>query len=50
MATALRLAFTFWIVSPFPYFMTAGANTLTVPILRDSGAVLGQLSFVSGML
>jgi hypothetical protein len=36
-------------VCPFLYFMTAGANTFTVPKLRDSGAVLGQISFVSGM-
>jgi protein-S-isoprenylcysteine O-methyltransferase Ste14 len=49
MATALRLAFIFWMVIPFLYFMTAGANTFTVPKLRDSGAVLGQISFVSGM-
>jgi protein-S-isoprenylcysteine O-methyltransferase Ste14 len=50
MATALRLAFIFWMVCPFPYFMTAGANTFTVPKLRDSGAMLGHWSFVSGML
>lgn len=49
MTTALRLAFIFWMVCPFLYFMTAGANTFTVPKLRDSGAVLGQFSFVSGM-
>jgi protein-S-isoprenylcysteine O-methyltransferase Ste14 len=49
-ATALRLAFVFWMVCPFPYFMTAGANIFTVPKLRDTGAVLGQISFVSGML
>jgi protein-S-isoprenylcysteine O-methyltransferase Ste14 len=48
MKTALRLAFIFWMVCPFLYFMTAGANTFTVPKLRDSGAVLGQISFVSG--
>ena len=50
MATALRLAFIFWMVCPFPYFMTAGANIFTVPKLRDNGAVLGQISFLSGML
>jgi protein-S-isoprenylcysteine O-methyltransferase Ste14 len=50
MATALRLAFVFWMVCPFPYFMTAGANTFTAPKLRDSGAMLGYWSFVSGML
>jgi protein-S-isoprenylcysteine O-methyltransferase Ste14 len=50
MLTALRLAFIFWMVCPFPYFMTAGANTFTVPKLRDSGAMLGYWSFVSGML
>jgi protein-S-isoprenylcysteine O-methyltransferase Ste14 len=49
MATALRLAFILWMVISFPYFMTAGANIFTVPKLRDSGAALGQLSFVSGM-
>jgi protein-S-isoprenylcysteine O-methyltransferase Ste14 len=35
---------------PFPYFMTAGANIFTVPKLRDNGAVLGQISFISGMV
>lgn len=35
---------------PFPYFTSAGGNTFTVPKLRDTGAVLGQLSFISGML
>jgi protein-S-isoprenylcysteine O-methyltransferase Ste14 len=50
MATALHLAFVLWMVCPFPYFMTAGANTFTVPMLLDSGAMLGELSFVSGML
>jgi protein-S-isoprenylcysteine O-methyltransferase Ste14 len=49
MATALRLLFIFWMVCPFLHFMTAGANTFTVPKLRDSGAVLGQFSFISGM-
>jgi protein-S-isoprenylcysteine O-methyltransferase Ste14 len=50
MLTALRLIFIFWMVCPFLYFMTAGANTFTVPKLRDNGAALGQVSFVSGML
>jgi protein-S-isoprenylcysteine O-methyltransferase Ste14 len=50
MATALRLAFIFWMVCPFLYFMTAGANIFTVPKLRDNGAVLGQISFLSGMV
>jgi protein-S-isoprenylcysteine O-methyltransferase Ste14 len=35
---------------PFPYFMTAGANIFTVPKLRDNGAMLGQISFISGMV
>jgi protein-S-isoprenylcysteine O-methyltransferase Ste14 len=35
---------------PFPYFMTAGANIFKVPTLRDNGAMLGQISFISGML
>jgi protein-S-isoprenylcysteine O-methyltransferase Ste14 len=35
---------------PFPYFMTAGANIFNVPKLRDNGAVLGQISFISGMV
>jgi protein-S-isoprenylcysteine O-methyltransferase Ste14 len=50
MATTLHLAIVLWMTIPFPYFMSAGANTFTVPKLRDSGAMLGQLSFVSGML
>lgn len=50
MATALRLAFIFWMVSSFLYFMTAGANVLTAPNLRDNSAMLGQISFLSGML
>jgi protein-S-isoprenylcysteine O-methyltransferase Ste14 len=36
-------------VCPFLYFMTAGVNTFIVPKLRDNGAMLGQLSFISGM-
>ena len=50
LATALRLAFVFWMVCPFLHFMTAGANTFIVPKLKDNGAVLGQISFVSGMV
>jgi hypothetical protein len=38
-----------WMLIPFLYFMTVGANTFIIPKLRDTGAVLGQLSFVSGM-
>jgi protein-S-isoprenylcysteine O-methyltransferase Ste14 len=38
------------VVVPFVYFLTAGAKTFTVPEARDRGAVLGQVSFVSGML
>jgi protein-S-isoprenylcysteine O-methyltransferase Ste14 len=45
----LRLALVLWMATPFLYFMSAGANIFTVPKLRDNGAVLGQLSFVSGM-
>jgi len=50
MLTLLHLALVFWILIPFPYFMTAGANTFTIPTLLDNGAMLGELSFVSGML
>lgn len=50
MATTVHLAFVLWMAIPFPYFMTAGANIFVVPKLRDSGAVLGQISFISGML
>jgi protein-S-isoprenylcysteine O-methyltransferase Ste14 len=50
MATTLHLAIVLWMIIPFPYFMTAGANTFTFPKLGDSGAMLGELSFVSGML
>jgi protein-S-isoprenylcysteine O-methyltransferase Ste14 len=49
MSTALRLVFIFWMVCPFLYFMTAGINTFIVPKLRDNGALLGQMSFISGM-
>jgi protein-S-isoprenylcysteine O-methyltransferase Ste14 len=50
MAITLHLALVFWMLIPFPFFMTGGANTFTVPNLRDNGAMLGELSFVSGML
>jgi protein-S-isoprenylcysteine O-methyltransferase Ste14 len=50
MRVALHLVLVLWMAIPFPYFMTAGANTFTVPKLRDTGAVLGQLSFISGMV
>jgi protein-S-isoprenylcysteine O-methyltransferase Ste14 len=50
MAATLHLAIVLWMAIPFPYFMTAGANTFTVPNLLDNGALLGELSFVSGML
>ena len=49
MSTALRLVFLFCMMCPFLWFMTAGSNTFTVPKLRDNGAVLGQISFLSGM-
>jgi protein-S-isoprenylcysteine O-methyltransferase Ste14 len=49
MSIALRLLFIFWMVCPFLYFMTAGVNTFIVPKLRDNGALLGQISFISGM-
>jgi hypothetical protein len=50
MATTLHLAIVLWMAMPFPYFISAGANTFTVPKLRDTGAVLGQISFILGML
>ena len=50
MATTLHLAIVLWMIIPFPYFMSAGANTFTVPKLRDNGAVIGQISFLSGMV
>jgi protein-S-isoprenylcysteine O-methyltransferase Ste14 len=49
MVVILRLLFVLWMAVPFAYFISAGANIFTVPKLRDSGAVLGQLSFASGM-
>ena len=44
---ALHLDMSLWVASPFVYFLTAGAKTFTVPA-RDSGALLGQISFISG--
>jgi protein-S-isoprenylcysteine O-methyltransferase Ste14 len=45
---ALHLCVSLWMASPFVYFLTAGAKTFNIPP-GDSGAVLGQLSFVSGL-
>ena len=50
MAVILHLVVVFWLLIPFLYFMTAAANIFTVPALANTGAVLGELSFVSGML
>jgi protein-S-isoprenylcysteine O-methyltransferase Ste14 len=50
MLTTLHLALVFWMLIPFLYFITAGGNVFTVPKLRDNGAVLGQISFLSGMV
>jgi hypothetical protein len=50
MRVALHLILVFWMALPFPYFISAGANIFTVPKLRDNGAMLGQLSFISRML
>lgn len=44
----LHLAFVLLIASPFLYFITAGAKSFTVPQLREAGASLGQISFLSG--
>jgi hypothetical protein len=44
----LQFAFALLIASPFLYFITTGAKTFTVPELRDAGASIGQLSFLSG--
>jgi protein-S-isoprenylcysteine O-methyltransferase Ste14 len=49
-AKTLHLAIVLWMAIPFPYFISAGVNIFTVPKLRDTGAVLGQISFMSGML
>jgi protein-S-isoprenylcysteine O-methyltransferase Ste14 len=50
MLTILHLVVVFWMLIPFLYFITAAANTFTVPALRNNGAVLGQFSFLSGMM
>jgi protein-S-isoprenylcysteine O-methyltransferase Ste14 len=50
MLTILHLTLVFWMLVPFLYFITAAANTFLVPKLRNNGAVLGQVSFISGML
>jgi protein-S-isoprenylcysteine O-methyltransferase Ste14 len=50
MANTLHKLFVIWMLIPFPYFISAGGKTFTVPKLRDTGAVLGQLSFASGMM
>jgi protein-S-isoprenylcysteine O-methyltransferase Ste14 len=49
-ALVLHLGVALWVVTPFLYFLTAGAKTFTVPALRDGGAQLGQYSFVSVMI
>jgi protein-S-isoprenylcysteine O-methyltransferase Ste14 len=49
MLVILHLAVVFWLLIPFLYFMTLAANIFTIPALRNNGAVLGQLSFISGM-
>jgi hypothetical protein len=46
---ALHLLVSLWMASPFVYFLTAGAKTFILPA-GDSGSVLGQISFVSGMV
>jgi protein-S-isoprenylcysteine O-methyltransferase Ste14 len=48
MLTILHLALVFWMVFPFLYFITAGGKVFRVAA-ADDGAVLGELSFVSGM-
>ena len=49
MRVALHLVVVLWMAAPFAYFTSAGGNIFTVPKLRDTGAVLGQFSFASGM-
>jgi protein-S-isoprenylcysteine O-methyltransferase Ste14 len=44
----LHLGGSLWMASPFVYFLTAGAKTFNIPA-RDGGALLGQISFISGM-
>jgi protein-S-isoprenylcysteine O-methyltransferase Ste14 len=50
MLTMLHLGLVFWMLIPFLYFITGAAHTFLVPKLRNNGAVLGQYSFISGML
>jgi hypothetical protein len=50
MLTVLHMALVFWMLVPFLYFITAGANIFTVPKLRDTGAVLGQIALISGLV
>jgi protein-S-isoprenylcysteine O-methyltransferase Ste14 len=49
-AIVFHLALVLWMAIPFPYFTAAGANTFTFSKLADTGAVLAELSFVSGMV
>jgi protein-S-isoprenylcysteine O-methyltransferase Ste14 len=49
MLVLLHKVIVFWMLIPFPYFMTVGGNMFTVPPLHNNGAVLGQISFLSGM-
>jgi protein-S-isoprenylcysteine O-methyltransferase Ste14 len=44
----LHLGASLWMAGPFVYFLATGAKTFNIPA-ADIGAVLGQLSFVSGM-
>jgi protein-S-isoprenylcysteine O-methyltransferase Ste14 len=46
--TLASLALTFLLVSPFQWFMVAGAKTFRIPQLGDSGAALGGTSFLAG--
>jgi protein-S-isoprenylcysteine O-methyltransferase Ste14 len=48
--TVFHLVLVLWMAVPFSYFISAGANIFTVPKLRDNGAMLGQISFISGMV
>jgi protein-S-isoprenylcysteine O-methyltransferase Ste14 len=47
---ALHFGVALWVITPFVYFMNAGAKIFTAPELRDGGAQLGQLSFVASMM
>jgi hypothetical protein len=50
MATALRLAFIFWMVRAFLHFMTAGANIFTIPILLEMERCSASSPLYWGML